>query len=60
MRTYIVDADVLISFYDSLPMETYETQWGLLKKYIEEKRIIICESVFNEIKKSEELKNWLN
>lgn len=60
MRTYIIDSDVLISLYDNLPMETYETQWNMLRKYIEEGRIIICDAVFNEIKKAEELKDWLN
>lgn len=60
MKTYIIDSDVLIGLYDNLPMETYETQWNMLKKYIEEGRIIICDAVFNEIKKAEELKKWLN
>lgn len=60
MKTYIVDADVFIGFYDSLPMETYETQWNLLKQYIEDGRLKICEAVFNEVKKAEELKSWLN
>lgn len=60
MRTYIVDTDVLIGFYDSLPMEVYETQWNLLKRYVEEKRLLICEAVFSEIKKAVELKKWLS
>lgn len=60
MRTYVIDSDVLISLYDNLPMEIYETQWNLLKTYISEGRIVICEAVFNEIKKAEELKDWLS
>ncbi|OGD92678.1 hypothetical protein A2697_02640 [Candidatus Curtissbacteria bacterium RIFCSPHIGHO2_01_FULL_41_44] len=60
MNQYIVDTDVIIGFYDSLPMDVYKTQWKLIGKYIEDKRIVICEAVFNEIKKAEELKQWLN
>ena len=56
----MIDSDVLIGFYESLPMETYETQWKLIKEYIDEGRIVICEAVYNEIKKSEELKKWLS
>lgn len=60
MKTYIVDSNVLIGFYESIPMQVYETQWNMLKHYIEEGRIVICEAVFNEVKKAEELKTWLN
>jgi len=49
MNKYIIDTNVLIDFNDSLPMDVYITQW----------KMIICEAVFNEIKKSVELKQWL-
>ena len=59
MNKYIVDTDVLIGLNDSLPMDVYETPWKMIGKNIENKNIIICEAVFNEIKKSVELKLWL-
>lgn len=59
MRQYIIDTDVLIQLYDSLPMEIYQTQWNLLGEYIKEGKIILCETVCKEIKKAEELKKWL-
>ncbi|MDD5147798.1 MAG: DUF4411 family protein [Candidatus Daviesbacteria bacterium] len=59
MKTYIVDTDVLIGFRQSLPMQIFKTQWKMLKDYVEEGRIIICEAVFHEVKKAEDLKNWL-
>jgi hypothetical protein len=60
MNQYIVDTDVIIGFYDSIPMDVYKTQWKMIGKYLDEKRIVVCEAVFNEIKKAEELKEWLN
>lgn len=60
MNKYIVDTDVLIGFNDSIPMDVYETQWKLIGESIEKGKIVICEAVFNEIKKSVELKQWLN
>ena len=60
MNQYIVDTDVIIAFYDSIPMDVYKTQWKMIGKYLDEKRIVVCEAVFNEIKKAEELKEWLN
>lgn len=60
MNKYIIDANVLIEFNDHLPMDVYETQWKMIGENIENGKIIICEVVFNEIKKSVELKQWLN
>lgn len=60
MNKYIIDTDVLIGFNDSLPMDVYETQWKMIGENIENGKIIICEAVFNEIKKSVELKEWLD
>lgn len=59
MNQYIVDTNVLIDFIDFLPMDIYETQWKMIGENIENGKIIICEAVFNEIKKSVELKLWL-
>ena len=60
MKTYIVDTDVLLGFYDSLPMNVYETQWKMLEQYINDGRIVICQAFFEEVKKAEEFRNWLN
>lgn len=60
MNKYIVDTDVLIGFNDALPMDVYETQWKKIGDNIENGKIVICEVVFNEIKKSVELKEWLD
>ena len=59
MNKYIIDTNVLIDFNDSLPMDVYITQWKMIGENIESGKIIICEAVFNEIKKSVELKLWL-
>lgn len=60
MRKYLIDTDVLIGFYESIPMEIYETQWELIKSYISEEKIILCEAVVGEVKKADELKQWLS
>jgi hypothetical protein len=59
MNKYIIDTNVLIDFNDSLPMDVYITQWKMIGENIENGKIIICEAVFGEIKKSVELKQWL-
>ena len=60
MNKYIIDANILIDFNDYLPMDIYETQWKMIGDNIENGKIILCEAVFNEIKKSVELKEWLS
>lgn len=59
MNKYITDTDVLIGFYDSLPMDIYKTQWNKIGDYIQNGQLLICEAVFNEIKKAEDFKLWL-
>ena len=59
---FIIDSNILITAWrDTYPRETFGSFWTSLKERIELGEIVVCESVFNEIKKgNDDLWVWLS
>lgn len=59
---YVIDTNILITAWNNTyPFDTFKSLWEWLKRKMVSGEIIICDSVYNEIKSfKDDLWNWLD